>query len=630
MCGIAGIVQTDGRPVDPTRVKRLVASMRNRGPDGAGFHIEGSVGLGMRRLSILDLEHGTQPFSTPDGRIIAFLNGELYNFRDLRQELEREGVHFKTQCDAEIIPFGYRRWGAEGLAQRLDGMFGISIYDRSANTLCLMRDRYGEKPLFYFEGSGVFAFASQFTSLIQIPEIDLEVDPTALRQYLALHFVTGPRTILESVRRVPPGHQLEVDLSGAKPTTLKRWTESAPRTRRNRQDYASAVEETREQLSRAVQTRLIADVPVGVFLSGGVDSSAIAAAVAQQGVQPQTFSIGFEDASLDESPFARSVASHVGSNHHHFDFNLDACLEVLDDAMESLDEPLGDPACLPVLLLSREARRHVKVVLSGEGADEFFAGYAYYPKPPYPLERPPRLASSFFKRWRGKRTRAVSTEGPFENFLRSDNTTPSGFPLLTSHANRDDFVRKAATDEDAWLSELNHRLEQEPCPLRRAQRADIETWLADDLLQKFDHMSMAASLEGRAPFLEPQLAATGLEAPAEWKVTADGNKRLLRDAVAPWLPHDVLHRPKQGFVLPMQDWLVGPLRDRLLDGLAREEDDGLNSQTLRALALTDLDSGAERARLLYAVLAYREWFAAVREKRTLANRLVSLDESSGQ
>jgi asparagine synthase (glutamine-hydrolysing) len=627
MCGIAGVVRRNAE-VDAKLLYSLVGSMRNRGPDDAGYYREGGVGLGMRRLAILDLEHGDQPFLTPDGEIVAFVNGEIYNFRELQSDLKAWGARFRTSCDAEVIPHGFRRWGAEGLARRLDGMFAIAVYDRSTRMLHLIRDRFGEKPLFYVERADTFAFASQLTSLLLVPGVDLEIHPTALRHYLALHFVPGPRTICRQVRRVPPGHRVVVDVAGSRPVVTRQWSEALPGAGPSRGGYRGAVEEVRERLQHAVRSRLVADVPVGVFLSGGVDSSAIAAAIAHQGIRPRTFSIGFEHAELDESRYARETAAHVGSEHHHFDFDLKACLDVFDEAVEALDEPLGDPACLPVYLLSREARRYVKVVLSGEGGDEFFAGYGYYPPPPYaPRPTANRLAS--WLRLQSRPAEAATPRVP-EPFLRTDNTTLSGFPLLTSAADRDALVREAAEDEDPWLARAAARLATESCALRRAQLADVETWLADDLLPKLDHMTMARSLEGRAPYLEPQLAGLALSLRPGWKIGSGSHKRVLRDAVSPWLPAQIVHRPKQGFVLPMQQWLAGPLRERLLTVSESDQADGLNSQATREIVAAELATGAHRSRLLYALLVYREWFTAVQRKRTLAHRLAEASRGGAE
>jgi asparagine synthase (glutamine-hydrolysing) len=604
----------------------MVASLHPRGPDGEGRHVEAEVALGMRRLAILDLPHGQQPFTSADGRIVAFCNGEIYNHRELRKELGQQGVRFSTECDAEVLPHAFRTWGAEELPRRLDGMFAIAILDRTARRLHLYRDRFGEKPLFYSAGRDRFCFASQLTSLTLDPDFDFTADPLALRHYLALHYVPGARTLFRDIRRLEPGHALCVELDAKGPPRITHWAERVQRVGRIPRHYPAAVEEVRERLSGAVRSRLIADVPIGIFLSGGLDSSALAGAAVAHDAHIRTFSVGFADATLDESAHAKTVARRLGTDHHHFDFDWTACLSVFDDAMESLDEPLGDPACLPVLLLSREARRHVKVVLSGEGADEVFGGYAYYPPVPIATEIEKR---SLWRRLRGRWSARPAGGSPGECFFRPDNTTPSGFPTLTSSEERDRLVPGSPPDEDEWTRREMGWLASLDCDLRRAQRADIDSWLADDLLPKLDHMTMAVSLEGRAPYLDPKLADFGMALPAEWKAGESRPKRVLRDAAAAWLPTEILDRRKQGFVLPMQEWLLGPLRERLLDGLADDRGDGLDVAFARQLVCEDLDRGASRSRLLYGLLAYREWLAGVREGRACALRLAERGAPNG-
>jgi asparagine synthase (glutamine-hydrolysing) len=623
MCGVAGLILGEG--LDPAReLDRMLDSMHARGPDGEGRFCENGIGLGMRRLAILDPAHGQQPFSSTDGEIVAFVNGEIYNHRELRRELEGHGVRFETNCDSEVLPHAFRIWGPELFPSRLDGMFGIAILDRGHDKLHLYRDRYGEKPIFYNERNNEFRFASQLSTLAVEPDFDFGIDPTSLRQYLALHYVPGSRTMVQDIRKLLPGHRLTVDLSKGRPLEIRSWTDSEERPSVPR-NYAAATREVRRLLSDSVTSRMESDVPLGVFLSGGLDSSAVAAIAQQHSPGVETFSMGFEDSDLDESPHAKAVATALGTRHRHFEFGLEACLSVFDDTISALDEPVGDPACLPVYLLSREARRHVKVVLTGEGADEIFGGYAYYPAQA-PLKPKVERVLELFRR--NKRA-ANSLPLPESNlFFRSDNMTPSGFPMLTSIVERDAMVPAAKTDEDDWSEDVVSRLGATGCEFERAQVADVLSWLPDDLLTKLDRMTMAASIEGRAPYLEPRLARLALSLPAEWKRTNDRRKRILRDAVAPWLPLEIVDRRKQGFVLPMQRWLVGPLRERLLDGLQGGLVDGLDLDVVRQIAFEDLRRGASRSRFLYGLLAYREWVVTLREARSRARYEVVRDTGS--
>ena len=620
MCGIAGFVFAPSEAPEP-RLDRMLSSMQARGPDGEGRLIENGLALGMRRLAIRDLEHGQQPFTSHDQQIVAFVNGEIYNYAALRRELEGHGIRFETSCDSELLPHAFRVFGPEQFPHRLDGMFAIAILDRGEQALHLYRDRYGEKPVFYSHLGDSFRFASQLSTLVREPEFDFEIDRTSLRQYLSVHYVPGGRTMVRGICKLPPGHRLSLDLSTRKPGRVARWAEAHERTTRVPLGYAAATRRVRSLLTDSVVSRMAADVPVGVFLSGGLDSSAVAAIAQKHTGLVETFSVGFQDAKLDESRHARAVATALGTRHHHFDFDLEACLSVFEDTIAALDEPVGDPACLPVYLLARESATRVKVVLTGEGADEIFAGYDYYPIGSERTSRFPSLSRLLARR---REQRATASPGPF---FRSDHTTASGFPMLTSKGDRDDVVpqpgSEAPSDEDAWTSGLMTELAGIDCELRRAQQADLRSWLPDDLLVKLDRMTMAASIEGRAPYLEPDLVALGLAMPAEWKQAGGNRKRVLRDAVRPLLPLEIVDRRKQGFVLPMQEWLLGPLRERLLDGLGSGPADGLDLASTRRIVEEDLGRGASRSRLLYGLLAFREWAACVREARARTRRLDS-------
>ncbi len=610
MCGIAGFLFSADE--DPnTRMDRMLASMQARGPDGEGRFFEDGVALGMRRLAIRDIAHGQQPFKSADDRIVAFVNGEIYNYLALRRELEGLGVRFESNCDSEVLPHAFRIWGPDEFADRLDGMFGISILDRRERKLYLYRDRYGEKPIFYSQSGGSFRFASQLSTLAVEPEFDFGIDPIALRQYLALHYVPGPRTMVRGIRRLLPGHRLCLSLSDTSSIAITRCPQPAMQVQTPR-NYEAATAETRRLLFDSVTSRLASDVPVGVFLSGGLDSSAIAAIAQQHSSGIETFSVGFQDAQLDESPYARSVAAALGTRHHHFGFDIKACLSVFDDVIDTLDEPVGDPACLPVFLLSREASQQVKVVLTGEGADEIFGGYAYYPEPEH-------RGSRFNSFLRALGLGSDSLKHPVERaFFQRTNATPSGFPMLSTHSERDEWVPGAPTDEDAWSTGVMDQLAGIQCPLQRAQTADLLSWLPDDLLTKLDRMTMASSIEGRAPYLEPKLAALARSLPAQWKGGGDRRKRILRDAVAPDLPQEIINRRKQGFVLPMQEWLLGPLRERLVDNLDSDASDGMDLAAVRRVVLADLERGAPRSRLLYGLLAYREWLRNIQGARIRA------------
>ncbi len=612
MCGIAGYV---GEGLGPELLDRLLAGMVHRGPDGAGRHHDGPVHMGMRRLSIIDLAHGWQPLLSRGGRVVAFQNGEIYNHRALRGELEAAGFAFATHSDTEVLAHGYAHWGIDGLLDRVDGMHAIAIHDRDRGELHLARDRFGEKPLFYAEAPGRFGYGSTLLSVATLPWVSDAVDPVAIDRYLALHFVPGARTVLADVRQVLPGERLTVRLDGLDrdrmPAVSRRrcYTPPLPRPRRIPDEELAAA------LERAVASRMVADVPVGVFLSGGLDSSLVAALAARANPAVATFSMGFGDSAVDESAHAAAVARHIGSVHHTFTFDQDRFAELLPEVAAALDTPVGDQALLPVYWLSREARRHVTVVLAGEGADEVFAGYGYYRRSAAPASwRDRGLAVA--RRLLGRR---MPAERPAHLLLDAPLVTPSGFPLLTDRDARRRLVGEAADAADPWEQDALDWLEGAHDPLQRASAADLVSWLPDDLLVKFDRMAMAHSLEGRAPFLDPAVVELGLALPPEDRMGAV-SKAALRRVARRFLPDDILERPKQGFVLPMRRWIAewfaahgGPARyfqDRPFPGV--------DGAVLTEIVEADLAQGLSRERLLFAVIMLVEWWRCFTAARAAA------------
>ena len=562
MCGILGFVAADGRPASRARLLAANERMHSRGPDGAGEFVERDVALAMRRLAVIDVAGGNQPLFARDGEVVVFQNGEIYNHEALRRELEAKGFAFKTRSDTEVLAHGFVAWGMDGLLQRIDGMHAIALLDRTARTLWLARDRFGEKPLFVKRADGdggrhddpKLAFASSIKALGQLVGRSFEIDPVGLDAYLALHFVPGRRTIFRGVERVLPGERWKIELeSGA--IERRRFFELPLPPPRGAPTPADD-ELLRAALDAAVRSRLVSDVPVGVFLSGGLDSSLIAAVAAKARPGIDTFSMGFSgptdgDAAggeHDESRFAELVARHVGSRHHAFRFESAAFLPLFADVAAALDEPVGDPAQLPLLWLCREARQVATVVLSGEGADELFGGYDYY--------APFAPAVGLRERW--ARWRARPAPAPSARLLETDERAlASGFPFVLSRAQRRALLADgAARHPDEWERELLAKLGTARDPLQRASAADLLTWLPDDLLVKFDRMAMATSLEGRAPYLDPKLAELALALPPAERTTVTRRKVALARAAAPLLPRAILERQKHGFVLPMKRWLA--------------------------------------------------------------------------
>lgn len=606
MCGIVGLIDAVAGRVPAQLLETMRDVMISRGPDGEGHYLEGAVGMAMRRLSIIDLETGWQPFFSRAAEVVAFQNGEIYNYRELREQLEARRCQFISQSDTEVLAHGFAEWGAPGLLERLDGMYAIAILDRGSRELHLARDRFGEKPLFYTYARGRFAYASNLLALAALEWVSDEIDGEALDRYLALHYVPGEGTIFKAIRRVLPGERLVIPIDDPHPRRHRYYgVRLGDDSGISRCDLATVIEEV-------VASRLVADVPVGVFLSGGLDSSVLAAIAASKQPRIATFSMGFNSSSHDESRHAELVAKKIGSSHHHFTFDEESFRSLLPQVAAALDEPVGDQAMLPLYWLCREARRHVSVALSGEGADEVFCGYSYYGN---------HLAPT--KGWREKLKKQVgrAAHGQIRLQRLIDNAecvTPSGFPLLTDIAGRERLTGREPSSIDEWEESLVAWLNQSRDALRRAAATDIATWLPDDLLVKFDRMSMTHSLEGRAPYLSPKIVEFGLGLPQSRKIDGTTNKIALRDVAPRWLPAEIVERPKQGFVLPMARWLVqwfgvqGSVRDYFRDRAVP----GLDMAEVASVTEEDLSAGVQRERLLFALVMLIEWHQVFKAKQS--------------
>ena len=562
MCGIAGMASRTGA-VDPERLRAMSATLVHRGPDSDGELLDGPVALAARRLSIIDLEGGDQPIANEDGTVHVIQNGEIYNFRELRAELEQAGHRFSTRSDTEVLVHLYEEHG-EGFADRLRGMFAVAIWDSRRRRLVIARDRFGIKPLYYRDEAGQLTFASELRALPRG-----EVDPDALEAFLAFNSVPAPFSIFAGTRKLPAGHLL-IWQDGE--TRVERYARPVPAEVRD-EDPAELAEELRARLRDSVRAHLIADVPVGVLLSGGVDSSLLAALAAQEsGETVHTFSIGFEERSFDELDDARSVASMYGTRHEELTLRPDAAL-LLPRLAETFDEPFADSSALPTYLVSELAARHVKVALSGEGGDELFGGYYTYAADLLALRvgrlapriRPlvERLPSS---------SRRASFDYKAKRFVRGAALPP----LERHHAWKEIFspdVRAELTGRRSGYDPvdlLRARFEETEGAelLTRLQDVDLGTYLVDDLLVKTDRASMAHSLEARVPYLDPVVAGLAQSLPTRLKVRGLRKKVLLRQAAAPLLPRRIVYGRKRGFSIPAAAWLRGELEPFARDVLA--------------------------------------------------------------
>ncbi len=613
MCGIVGLFTPAGAP-DSALLARMNATLVHRGPDGEGTFVEGSIALGMRRLAIIDLQTGDQPLFNEDRSVVVVFNGEIYNYRELRAQLMQRGHHFATRSDTEVLVHGYEEWG-DDLPRHLNGMFAFAIWDRVRQRLLLARDHLGIKPLYYahLPGSGL-AFASELKALRPVSGWSREIDPLALDWYLATRYIPAPRTIYQGARKLPTAHRLTV--GPEEPLRIERYWD-VPFTAHESRSWEVWQEGLRERLTRAVRRQMIADVPLGAFLSGGVDSSIVVGLMAQAASEPvRTFSVIFPGwPGLDESGYARQVAERFGTAHTEIAVEADVAAEWPRLAAH-LDEPFADPATLPTWLMARETRRHVTVVLTGEGADELFAGYGWYgwPRPwpiPSVLRRPlRRLAQWLLSGRRGRHTLTARLAPDFATFYaesilssvtqaeeRAHLYRPDWLALLETFAPQGDLVHlMAATAERPWQS--------------RIQELDLQVWLEGDPLVKADRATMLASLEARVPFLDVEVVEWAARVPPALHRRDGVSKALLRAAFADLLPEMVRRRPKHAFDVPIAAWLRGPLRPHLEEALSDDSPlwQVLRREPVRRMAQAHWSGRRDYARALWALLHLAAWW----------------------
>jgi asparagine synthase (glutamine-hydrolysing) len=605
VCGICGIASAHD-PVDRDRLAAMSATLVHRGPDSEGTFVDGGIGLAARRLAIIDLESGDQPIANEDGTCTVVQNGEIYNFAALRHELERAGHRLRTHSDTEVLVHAYEQWGLP-FVERLRGMFALAIWDAREQRLVLARDRFGIKPLYYRHVGGELSFASELDAL---PKGEIDLD--ALEAFLAFNSIPAPLSIFREIRKLPAGHILV--WSGGE-LSLSRYARPGPVRPRRDDDEAELVEECRARLRDSVRAHLVADVPVGVLLSGGVDSGTLAALAAQESSDAvRTFSIGFEEESFNELDDARSVASRYGTRHRELVLRPDAAL-LLPALAETFDEPFADSSALPTYLVAKLAAEDVKVALSGEGGDELFGGYHTY------------VADLMAERFGGlaaaarplvellpTSSRRASFDYRAKRFARAADLPP----LERHHGWKEIFSRELRTEltgrRHEWdpVSTLRQRFaETEGYELvTRLQDVDLGTYLVDDLLVKTDRASMAWSLEARVPFMDTVVTNFALSLPVRHKVRGFEKKRLLRKAVEPLLPHQVVHGRKRGFSIPAAAWLRGALapfaRETLAADVLRRQG-YFDPETVTRLLESHVGGREDVSRQLWGLLAFTLW-----------------------
>jgi len=621
VCGISGYAALDPRrTLDPAPLAAMLRCVAHRGPDDEGSFTAPGVVLGHRRLSVIDLAGGHQPLAGARPETMAVVNGEIYNYRALAAELEDHGHRFRTGSDSEVAAHAYDAWGL-GCLERLDGMFALALWDGAARRLVLARDRMGEKPLYHAVADGMVIFASELSAVLAHPAVPRTLDATALSAYLAHEYVPSPGCIVAGVAKLEPGSALVLEDGQAR---IEHWWRLDARTSAQVLPYPEAVRELRTRLEGAVRSRLVADVPLGVFLSGGIDSSTVAALAARAGAV-DTFSIGFRERSFDESAHARAVAAHIGSRHHERILEGAELPALVPELPEMLDEPLGDASILPTALLARFARERVTVALGGDGGDELFAGY--------PMHQARRLAPLFRHvpgpLLAGARRAAAALPVAHTNFALPFKALTflagAGAPPPGDHARwmasftpeaqaallTPETLAAAGGGAHAFAAFQRRWRESEGAsPLARATHLDATTYLPDDILAKVDRASMRVALEVRAPLLAPPVVELAFGVPDRYRMRRLTGKRMLRDAVADLLPPAILARPKKGFGMPVAAWLNGPLRELVRDTLAPDalRAAGLFEPAVVARMLDD--HAARRADLrkpLWTLLVFELW-----------------------
>ncbi|HSS43990.1 MAG TPA: asparagine synthase (glutamine-hydrolyzing) [Thermoanaerobaculia bacterium] len=608
MCGIAGVASVSRVP--DGRVARMLERLVHRGPDDSGLWSseDHRVSLGQRRLAIIDLSPlGRNPMAWDQGRFWITYNGEVYNYQEIRCELEGAGYRFRSQSDTEVILASYDRWGVDCL-EKFVGMFAFALWDSPRRCLFLVRDRLGKKPLYLAERSGTLAFASELKALVTDPEFNREVDPEALSLYLRYGYVPSPFSIFRGVRKLPPAH-------------YALWTEGTLSVHRYWDPIGIALSgprevseddaerELEELLKDSVRHRMIADVPLGAFLSGGIDSSLIVALMQEESRRPvRTFTIRFPNREFDEADDAAAVARHLRTEHSEESCTGAQMLSAVERLQDHFDEPFADSSAVPTYIVSQITRRHVTVALSGDGGDELFFGYPRYAAmgrarwllgSPRPLRHALAAAASLVPRRRFRRAADILRQEDADRYARFVTLwNPGEIELLTG---------RAAVVNPVY-TETQNRLEAIP-PLERPPLIDLATYLPEDILTKVDRASMAASLEARAPLLDHRVVEMALRLPLDLKWRGGESKWLLRRILRKRVPRELIDRPKMGFGVPLSDWFRGPLRERMAEAIQGPilEQIGIHPRLPRQLWKAFLEGRSQRADLLWSLFAAAGW-----------------------
>ena len=634
MCGIAGWInlkQSDSNAGAEAVLHSMCERIVHRGPDSEGLWLDETVALGMRRLSIIDLHTGDQPVFNCDRSVVVMMNGELYNYREVRAELKKKGHKFTTRSDTEILPHLYEEYGG-AMLEHVNGMYAFSLWDSRAKKLIIARDRFGEKPLYYGVFDGMLIWASELKAILAHPSVNPELDLNAIRHYVSFDYVPAPMSIFKGINKLPAAHVLTVENGEVKTRRYwdVKWNADSVKTNGSFQvkpqsTLSKKAEELKELLSDAVRMRLVSDVPLGILLSGGIDSSTVAAFATQHATERvKTFSIGFEEDSFDESKYARKVAKHLDTEHYEDKLSATTAGDLVLEIGKWLDEPMSDGSLIPTFLLAQFVRKHVTVALGGDGGDELFAGYPMYYAHTVAakyLAIPSVLRTGLIEPLVNAlpvSTKNMSFDYKAKRFVRAskyDEVTRhhSWFGSFSLDDHRYLFTKDvlAKTDDDIYrgVRELVGRSDAKNV-IEQMQYADISFYLAEDILTKVDRAAMAVSLETRAPFLDPRVGQFAASIPVEYKLKGKSGKVILKEAMRGLLPQEILHRPKKGFGIPIAEWLKGRLNPLMHDMLSpdRLSDQGLfNPDHVQRLITEHETAQASHHKELWTLLVFQVW-----------------------
>lgn len=617
MCGITGVAALQGSPhPSMEQLKTMCDSIYHRGPDQDGMHIQDGVAMGMRRLSIIDLSGGRQPIFNKDRTILTVFNGEIYNFRELRSELEARGYTFATKTDTEVIVYAYEEYGIN-FPKYLNGMFAIALHDTVQQKLYLVRDHLGIKPLYYSFNSNYLVWGSEIKTILASGLVEKTLDLDALGEYFAWEYVPGKATLFKEIRQLEPGQMLEIDLNNPRCEPQTYWDiPPVPEIELSEEAWADRVE---EQLRKSVNMQLVSDVPLGAFLSGGVDSSLIVALMGKA----QTYSIGFDDPSYNELKWSEKVAEHLNVEHINEIIKPDV-LGLFDHLMYFLDDPIGDFSIFPTYLVSRLARQYVTVSLSGDGGDELFGGYETY-LADEKAQQYQKIPAIFRKNLVQPLINSLRPRPAKKGLVNKAKRFIEGLenPVDLSHARwrifagdtvREELFTQEAfnqltTPSSAHIVELFKKAGDRQ-PQNRSMYVDVKSYLPDDILVKVDRMSMAVSLESRVPYLDPDLVELAFQIPEQLKVAKGKTKILLKKVAARHVPSECIYRPKEGFSIPIKNWLCNefrPLMEELLSDQAIRDQGIFQVNTIKRLKQEHLAGTANHSHILWSLIVFQSW-----------------------